>query len=784
MQQVLIRAWALLRHPLVAVVALALGVGGSAAVFVPLFNVPGYELGQALALAVGLLGPLVGIAAARQERRLITSRDPRPPGALRYDSPVRAAGAAMGAATAINLLVLLPPLATALGWSLFGTRCNPLANVGFFPLLTVPSAVLASSVGVLCGLFSVRWWRSLLLLLSVFIATGAWTAWPIYFGPQVFAFHHLLGYFPGPLYDEALVLRPALYWFRLQTFLWAAAVWLLCAFCLDMKAGRIDRPRLRPGSAALLAGLLAAALAIEERGPALGLRMTYAALEERLGGVRETDTFRIVYFRGEPKEELDRLERDLAFRYHQLKGFLGDAPKDRIRVYVYRNAQEKAGLVGAGGTQFAKPWQLSLHINDAPFPHPVLKHELLHVMAAPFGTGPFAATARFGVLTQMAVVEGLAVAGDNRVDDLTLHQWAAAMRQQGLAPDVRDLFGPDGFYRYAASRAYTLSGSFLRYLGDAHGPERLRALYRYGDFAEVYGRPLEALAREYEAFLDTVPLDARAQAQAEARFRRPSLFARACAREVATLEAEAWGFLPSDPERSLTLFQRAVALQPEEPGHALGEARALAKLGREDDADGYLARLVFAWTERPDKQAEAAMLRGDLAWRRGQAALAREMFERVLSLQPGPAHDRTARVKLAALGEGGKGRAIQAYFSEGAEDVKLYLLREALDDAPADRELHYLLGRRLTQGAAPSLARRHLDGALAGGLPELIEREALRLRIEAAYLSGDCEAVRTAARALPDHGAAFELSALEWAERCDFEDAAYDGPLVPEGPFR
>ncbi|MGA9525752.1 MAG: hypothetical protein WBV82_30115, partial [Myxococcaceae bacterium] len=486
---------------------------------------------------------------------------------------------ALGAALVLNVAALVPPFLTALGYSLFSTRCDPLAQIAFFPLLTLPSALLASSLGVLTGFAARRLRGALALYFAVLLGSLAWTLWPIYAGPQVFAFNHLLGYFPGPLYDEALTLRPSILWFRGETLLWAAAAWLLAAFGLDMKEGRLRRPHLRPASALLLLLTVAGAVAIEQRGPWLGLRMTQAHLEQRLGGVRETEHFRVVYFLGKPKEELDRLERDLEFRWEQLSKFLGDAPKDKLNVYVYRSAEEKARLVGAGGTQFAKPWQLALHINDARFPHPVLKHELLHVMAAPFGNGPFRATARFGVWTQMAVVEGLAVAGENRVDDLTLHQWAAAMRRNALGPDIRMLFSVDGFYRVAASRAYTTAGSFLRFLADSYGTERLRSLYLDGDFLRAYGKPLDALATEWELWIDEVPLDARAEAQAYQRFRRPSLFARSCAREVAALESEAWDYLASDPEQALTRFERCAALQPEEPGHKLAQARTLTVLG-------------------------------------------------------------------------------------------------------------------------------------------------------------------------------------------------------------
>lgn len=784
MRQVLRRSLWLLRRPAVIAALLLVSIGGSALVFVPLFGVPGYELAEALALTIGLAGCIPGIAAAFAERRLIRGQDPRPAGARRYDSAIGSTAVAVGAAGLLNLAALLPPFLTALARSLFATQCDPLANIGFFPMLTLPSALIASAVGVFAGLAARRWWTAGGLYLLVVLATLVATGWPIYFGPQVFAFNHFLGYFPGPLYDEALTLKTSVYWFRVQTVLLAAAAWVFTAFTLDMREGRVRRPHFRPGSAVLLALLLLGAVAIEQQGPLLGLRMTHRHLEDRLGGLKETAHFRIVYFRGKPKEELERLERDLEFRHQQLATFLGGAPNEPINVYVYRSPEEKQQLVGAGGTQFAKPWLLSLHINDAPFPHPVLKHELLHVMAAPFGSGPFRTAAKFGVLAEMAVIEGLAVAGDNRVDDLTLHQWAAAMRKHGLAPDVRRLFAPGGFYTAAASRAYTMAGSFLRYLAETHGTERLRTLYLNGDFLAAYGKPLAELASEYERFIDEVPLDARAEAQAYQRFRRPSIFARACAREVATLEREAAEFLYSDPEVALELYQRIARLQPEEPAYQMGVARSLSRLDRTSEAVELLARLAATLSDKPAAEADVAMLRGDLAWKQGRTDLAVQQYQRVLELQPQPVLDRTARVKLAAVDTPIVGPAINAYFAEGPEDVKLFVLGEALDQAPHDPHLTYLIGRRLTQGEAPALALPYLEQALAKELPETIRKEALRLKIEAHYRAGDCEAVKQQVPQLPDLGVAFELSAREWVERCEYEAQAFKGPLVPKGPFR
>ncbi|MBF5044924.1 hypothetical protein FGE12_21160 [Aggregicoccus sp. 17bor-14] len=791
MRQVLLRALALLRRPAVLLLVLLLAGGGSALVALPLFGVPGFELGLALSLGVGLLGGGVGIAAAFQERRLIQGRDPRPKGALREDGAVGSAWVAACSAMVLNTAVLVPPLVTSVLFALLSTACSPFALLGFYPLLTLPSAALAAAAGVFCGFWARGAGRALGLYALLVALSLVLTVWPLVAGPQVYAYNHFLGFLPGPLYDEALQLTAGMLWFRLQTLLLAALLWLLAAFFLDMREGRLRRPHVRPGAFVLLGLVAFGVAALEERAPSLGTRMTEGYLAERLGGERLTPHFRIVYPRGKDKLSVDRLARDLEFRHTQLAQYLGVAPVGRITVWVYRSDEEKRQLVGAGRTQFAKPWRQELHVGDRPFPHPTLKHELAHVMAAPAGSGPFKVAAVAGGLWPlMGIIEGLAVSADDPVQGgLTLHEWAAGMRKQGLAPDLRTILGPKGFYQAAPARAYTLVGSFLRHLADTYGAEKLRALYAHGDLEGTYGRSTDALVTEWEKMLDALPLDEAAVARALLRFRTPSLFARSCAREVARLSSEAAEFLASDPEQALARYERCSALQPDEPGFELGAASALERLDRKGEAAQRLRQLAARVKGQDAQEAEVQLAVADLALSRERPEEARAALERALQLAATPEATRTAQVKLAALESPARARAIGGYFRQDAEELRLLRLALALEQLPRDPYLHYLLGRRLAQAGAPRLALEHLAQALAprGGeepLPAEIRREALRLQVQSAYEAGDCGAVRHEVGALPELGRALLREAQEWQARCDFEDRQLKGPLVPEEAFR
>ncbi len=783
MLQVLIRAAYLLRRPAAIAVVAIVSVGGACLVLLPLFGLPGYELGEAMAVGVGLLGGVTGIAAAGQERRLIQGMDPRPRRAIRVDGALTSVWMPFAASSLLNTIALIPPFIAAVAFALASTRCNPFAQLGFYPLLAIPSALVASAIGVLCGFACRRASAAAALYLALLLASGAATAVPLFNGPQVYAFNHFAGYVPGPFYDEALEIRPALLWFRIESVLLSALTLALAALLLDLKHGVLRTPHARLFPLLWFLVFAGAVVAIESRAETLGVRTTDRFVTEKLGGIRETAHFRIIYPRGKQKEQVDRLARDAEFRHAQIRAFLGGAPEAPIHLYVYRSPEEKRSLVGAGQTQFAKPWRLEIHLNDSQFPNPTMKHELAHAMAAPFGSGPLRVTTRFTVLPVMAIIEGLAVAADNAVDELSLHEWAAAMRRHKLAPDVRSLLRSDSFYKNAAPRAYVLAGSFLRYLADTYGSEKLRRLYAEGDFQAAYQRSVDSLAADWEAFLDKVPLDAAAVSQAFTRFRRGSIFARPCAHEVASLQAEAAEYLKSDPAEALARYQRCAEIQSDEPSFRAGEAKALELLDRPVDAGQVLSRLAEQVKAEPALEAEVAMAQADLEWRRGRTDQAQQSLKKVIELKPSAVTERAARIKLATLRTRAS-PAVWAYLGEQADELKLLGLKEAMQDDAARPYLSYLLGRRLTQLGVGSLGAGYLAQALSAPLPDSIRKEAFRLKVVAEYLRGDCPGLKDQVGHLPDFGPSYKSSVLEWQDRCEFEERAFNGPLVSQSPFR
>lgn len=697
---------------------------GCGLTFLPLLGLPGYELSGALALLLTFVGGGLAVSAARRETH-----------------PVVLA--------LLQLSAVVPALVLATAKTWLTSPCDPFSGVAFVPVLLIPSALLVAEVGALVAARTRRWWTSTLAWLGLVLLSAGWTAWPIVFGPQVFAFNHFGGYLPGPLYDEDLSVTAALLWFRLATV----------ALAVGLAGWRLRRH----GWAVAALGL---ALVLELDGVSLGFRMTDAALIEALGATTTAPHLIIHHGASLDPKRLAQLVDDVRFRQHQNARFFGAEPSQPTVVWWYASPDEKQRLVGAAHTQFSKPWRHEVHVNALGFPHPVIKHELVHAMAADWGSPPFGVAASFfGLLPHVGVIEGFAVAADNPIDDLSLHESAAAMKRKGLLPDVVALMGPQGFYGAPPRRAYTTAGSFLRFLAERRGPEALRALYRDGDFERAYGQPLSSLAQEYLTFLDGVPLAPSALNEAGARFHRPSLFDRPCAREVERLAARASALVGTDAAQAGRLLERCRALQPDEPAHALAEARVLRRLGKVEAAtlllDEALARLSKADS---DQWPEAALERVDLAIAQGDDALAQRLLHDVLAARPGPAVDRTAHVRLEAT------PAVQRFFSSASDAEKIY----ALAHAAQTPRVRYLLARKLSQSddtadALPLLEGLRNDEALA---PSILQ-ETARLGLEAAFLEGDCEALTRFADG-HDFGPAFAARAADWKERCAWSKTAHD----------
>jgi tetratricopeptide (TPR) repeat protein len=358
---------------------------------------------------------------------------------------------------------------------------------------------------------------------------------------------------------------------------------------------------------------------------------------------------------------------------------------------------------------------------DGPLPHPTLRHEIVHAVAAAAARGPFRVPARALVVVSTGLVEGVAAALETPQSRWTLHEWSRAARDLGFLPDVRRIVGPAGFWSQPPARAYTAAGSFLAFVLERRGAAVVREAYRTGDLAGAAGAPLDALVSEWERFLDGVEPAPGLVTAARARLSRGSLFTRTCAREVALLEARAGAAgAAGRTSEACGLWREAAARS----GSAADLAAAGHVLARSGDLEG--AEAAYREAERAARPEDAALraslgaARGDLAWRRGEVAAAVSAWATALAIGPERADARLLHAKVLAASDRDLGPAARDLLL-GLGDPTLALARVARVDHPLSA---YLVGRALAGRGDAAAAAVELARAAEGGLPGPLADEA------------------------------------------------------------
>src|SRR5690606_27540541 len=186
----------------------------------------------------------------------------------------------------------------------------------------------------------------------------------------------------------------------------------------------------------------------------------------------------VVHSSAVPPSDARRLGAECQAHLTQIERYFGASGPERVKVLLFASEAEKARWMGAGRTYIAKPWRNEVYIQGAAYPHPVLGHEIAHVVAGSFSKGPFrVGGALWGLRSNPGLVEGIAVAASpDEDDDLTPLEWSRAMLDLGILPRLDRVFA-FGFFAESAAKSYTVAGAFVGFLHDRFGAETVRRWY-------------------------------------------------------------------------------------------------------------------------------------------------------------------------------------------------------------------------------------------------------------------------------------------------------------------
>lgn len=768
------------RRNALALTVLALGGLG----FLPQLGGPGYDS----ALVNGLVLPaIVAVTAALEASRT------RPPARVAV-----ARGAELGLTLAvIAFLVML----------LHGLRvgfCDPSEGLWLYVLGPGFGALLAGVWGGLVGIAAGalgerrgRWLRrgaAVLFALAGPLACIAVSFYRFLTSPMVFAFDPFFGVFSGPLYDTVVSVVDRLLTYRAGTLATLAAA-TLAAKLWDRARERGVRTALeeRPGMALVALAATLASIAHSAEGPRFGHWSTVASISEALGAHRSGKRCDVIYPKALSEREAELFTRDCDARVPQIEAFFGTHGPEHIRVFLFTNDVEKGWLMGASHTYIAKPWREEVYVQEALYPHPVLSHELAHVIAGSFGRGPFRVAGPLGgLLPDPGRIEGFAVAAaPDETDELTTLEWAASMQTLGILPPLHTVFQLD-FLSITASKAYTVAGAFVTFLHDRYGSEAVRRWYGGATLTAAFGgKDMAALERDFHDALTKLRVPERALLTAKARFERAPFFERKCPRIVDRALGDANQRLGTgDVNGAEEGYRAALGLDPRNVDARFGLAGCSRRRGDAEQAiRSYLALGHEKDVTKPE-EARAFETSADIELARGHADAARGLYTKALELVFDEDRRRTLEVKRLAT-EGTARDALVALLIGGPDDppswdVAAPLLQAWLDTHPTDDLTPYLIGRNLFLAGRYADALPYLNRSLSF-LPKLesVRREAYRLRIVTGCALGkDPERMLWLERALADRTLplARRIGLTRVAERCPGMSAAITPRLLALPP--
>jgi tetratricopeptide (TPR) repeat protein len=622
---------------------------------IPLLNYLGYEFSVLTAVVASVIS---GFTVIRRVKRAMAESGSSPAIAFRKS-------------LVINLGLLTIPLVVMTANALFVKNCSLLEGLGFFLLIPVVSVVFSSALGFVCA----AWFKRSRTVFGVFfICTFIYAASLGYFTPAIYSYNFFYGYFPGLTYDEAVGLTWTLVLFRLVT-LALAVVCVAVASLLVRHTKALDgmlaktrifsRLLFAPGYRGVTIAVVVGFVLIYYFRCALGFESTAGYIQGRLGSSHSTGHF-VIYYSGDSYsgDEIEWIGAEHEFRLAQLADALAIAFKGTIESYIYPSAESKQRLIGTGTTNIAKPWTRQIHITKQSL-DVTLKHELVHVVAAPFGMPVIRAS------TSTGLVEGLAVALEWEWGNRTPHQYAAALRAMNMIPDIARLMRFTGFAAQASSISYVVSGSFCRYLIDQYGIRRMMQLYRSADYDAIYGKSLEELIAGWHEFLDRTQVTDSDRAVIDAFFRRPPIFQKVCARVVAQRNIVARSaFSDGNYDEAARLYQVSY---DEGRGYEAFGGYLASELRRRNFTTVLSAyHAVIAADSIPDRYLGLFLTAGDAAWGAGDTARARDLYGRVYRVDLSQSYTEAGAVRLAAMN--GAGSWLSYFLADASDSVRIAML--------------------------------------------------------------------------------------------------------------
>ncbi len=596
----------------------------------------------------------------------------------------------------VNGMLLLIPLAVISANALVVKNCSFTQGLAYYFLLPVCTMMFSVALAMLIRLFT-KYSRlffsfTVLLVLSQILFIT-------YTEPQLFSYNFILGYFPGITYDEQLSDLTMLVLFREFTLLAA----LLCFVLFFLFVGAKKKYRwgiffpvriaIRQGDRMLWSVVALASFTLafgHFSRHSLHIMHTAEDIQQGLGKRTESEHFIFYYSKDSYSAEQARvIKAEAEFHYRKVIERLHERlpEKKKISLYIYPSSAAKKTYIGTANTNIAKPWRREIHLTADSFEE-TFRHELVHVVAGNFGLPIVNASAR------MAMNEGVAVAIDWSNETFSPHTYCAALLRDSAMSSIEPLFSYTGFATQHSTLAYTVAGSFSKYIIDKHGIELFKKVFATGNFMTAYGTSLSSLVGEWKQFLATIDCSAIPVSTVRTMFLQQSIFRKTCARVTAQRNANALqairvkNYVQAEQEFSASFDDAPTAFA------LRGVMQSLLAQKKYDEAIQRYNQLDkhSMLKENP----VILLLLGDALWGAGKNSEAQIMYSEIQALQYSSAFTETAALRNELCSALKTNHFLEWYaYGSASDSLRIAELQQAMNESRGQMQFlfQYLLAK-------------------------------------------------------------------------------------------
>lgn len=417
-------------------------------------------------------------------------------------------------------------------------QCDLPYGIGMYVQVVFPTAIISVLFGIHFGWMNERPLNRRLWVSAFWLVTFIISLVPGYFNPQIFTYGWQYGFFPGIIWDAAMELQPAYWWSRLLVLLFAVG-FIIEDYELIKAGAKTWKEKVKVRQANLwqfgVYGGIPIFISLELLSP-MGITQSHDHIKRELTKTIDVKSAVIIHCTDSTftKDELTLLQYKCSLYCDSIRSFFHLKEKRLTHLYIYPSNEEMKKFVGTANASIAKPWMNELHIAKENLGS--LKHELVHTLLAPYGNFPF------DISWSTGLTEGAAVAVEDNYDGIRdCDEYSARILQLGLAKGVKEIMSFSGFAAQASGKSYTLAGSFSKYLIKQYGSMKFLSLYTTRDYDGIYGKPVEALEREWIASLHLLqtPMNKYDTLRVRFYFDRTSIINDPCLRKIGRKMKEA-----------------------------------------------------------------------------------------------------------------------------------------------------------------------------------------------------------------------------------------------------